>query len=111
MANVLALGKLPGCYRLRNRAIHCDLEGGHYHLMEGGDLLDHKLDLKRSIPGVPIACKTTLVQNIMPQTLDVEMEAVLLPWNCNTCSSKGPSPVLHPEVDWCKFVAEPGPKF
>ena len=48
MANVLALGKLPGCYRLRNRAIHCDLAGGHYHLVEGGNLLDHKLDLKGS---------------------------------------------------------------
>ena len=31
------------------------------------------------------------------------MEAVLLPWNYITCSSKGPSPVLHPEADWCKF--------
>ena len=39
----------------------------------------------------------------MPQSLDVEQEVGLLPWNCTKCSSKGPSAVLHPEVEWCKY--------
>ena len=68
MANVLALGNLPGCYRLRNRAIHCEVGGGHYHMVEGGYILDHKLDLKGSGSVGPVKCKTRFVQNIMPQT-------------------------------------------
>ena len=102
MANVLALGKLPGCYRLRTRAIHCDLYGGHYHVLEGGAQLTHNLDLKGSNPVIPYECKSRLVQQIMPQSLDVVQKVGLMAWNYTKCSSKGSSAVLHPEVEWCK---------
>ena len=39
----------------------------------------------------------------MPQNLDVEVVVSNYPWNCNECSGKGPSPVLHPDASWCKF--------
>ena len=41
---------------------------------------------------IPYECKSKLVQNIMPKSLDVEKEVGLLFWNCSKCSSKGPAP-------------------
>ena len=101
MSNFLAAGSLPGCYRLRSRAVQCDVGGGHYHILEGGAQLTHNLDLKEPKLAIPYECKTRLVQQIMPASLDVETEVGLMPWNCPTCSSYGPSAMLHPEVEWC----------
>ena len=36
MANALRGGGIPNCYRLKSRAVYCDWEGGHYHVLEGG---------------------------------------------------------------------------
>ena len=61
----MQLGKLPACYQLRNRAIFCELNGGHFHMVEGGWVLDQNLELMGSGLIGPIECKTKLVQNIM----------------------------------------------
>ena len=65
--------------------------------------MDFNLDLKGSNPVIPYECKSRLFQKIMPQSLDVEQEVGLMPWNCTKCSSKGPSAMLHPEVESCKY--------
>ena len=101
MFNFLPAGSLLGCYRLWSKAVMCDVQEVHYHILDGGAQLTHNLDLKEPKLAIPYECKTRLVQQIMPASLDVETEVGLMPWNCPTCSSEGPSTILHPEVEWC----------
>ena len=64
----------------------CDVGGVHYHILDGGAQLTHNLDLKEPKLAIPYECRTRLVQQIMPESLDVETEVGLMPWNCSKCS-------------------------
>ena len=66
MANALRLGSIPSCYKLKHRAVYCELDGGHYHMMEGVWVLGMDLELLGSGRTGLLDCKKALVQNIMP---------------------------------------------
>ena len=97
MSNFLVAGSFPGCYQLWTKAVPCDVGEFHYHVLDGGAQLTRNLDLKEPQLEIPYECKSRLVQRVMPSSQEVG----LMPWNCPLCSSDGPTPMLHPEAQWC----------
>ena len=79
MSNFLAAGSLPGCYRLWAKAVPCDVGEVHYHVLDGGTQLTRNLDLKEPKLDILYECRTRLVQQVMPSSLDVKQEVGLMP--------------------------------
>ena len=108
MSRFYSAGSFPGCSRLWAQAVPCKGSNTpHYHIVDGGQRLDNRLELESNQTEVPLSCKRSFTEYVMVTNQEMSEEIKHLPWQCYNCSSHGgTSPVLDPEAAWCLTCSE-----
>ena len=108
MSHFYSAGKFPGCGRLLAQAVPCNGNNiPHFHVIDGGQCLNNRLELESDQKEVLLPCKKSFSEFMMASNQEMGEEIKHLYWQCFNCSNEGVrSPVLSPAAAWCLTCSE-----